>query len=38
MDLFKEYIDKNINFVLIGLALIVLGIIIKWLYNQILKL
>lgn len=37
MDLFKEYIDKNVNFVLIGLVLIILGIIIKWLYNQIKK-
>ncbi len=35
MDIFKELVEKNIELVLIGVAFLLLGIVTKWLYNQI---
>lgn len=35
MDIFKELIEKNVELILIGVAFILLGILTKWLYNQI---
>ncbi len=37
MDLFKEWIDKNIYFILMGFAFLLLAILTYWLWNQINK-